>query len=759
MAGGGGAAATVLAAYRDDFSAAAGAINGRSFKGNSWITALDNTTAGNPAYTVAYPTIVATGKGTAGSGNAAGNKAHTWHVPSSVYDYFNFKVAVVTQGVGNFAVHQQVDPSAQTYNTGTPLPFGGMLIAFNGGTGGAIITAFKADGTSIATGGLGAVDIARSGDIFEPRTVNIAGTDYLQIYQNGRLTGPVNGVLATTYYTHGMGYNLTTLVAAGMPAINGKNGFDGKIPAASIDWVEAADPTTHFRLINTVFGRTMNVKADGSSVFVGSFKYTGPAPTALKYVWRNAADNSIAVGPASVTNFTATDGTGTYALPPFTPMAANQYFAQVYEDANVVGDDGQPNVRMLDTPYLDVGKIVLSQGQSNMGNADSGTAGTSPTLPVQQYLYWPPVASANLDAAGHAPLVTNGAAGTSTKIPAWYLAYAAPVMGNGPATYLAAGVGGTTVAQRGPGGSSGIYESVLSTINSMGGSIDHVRWADGESDVATAQAMYKAGVYTILDGLSAQCGYTVPVMMEGIGTIAVLAKGNDVSCESMRRLQMFTMPAERPGQIIPAAFSLDLQHLIAGTVSNLHFSNPSYGERTRRSALSLRNFRNPGTYTGNRLGPKLVSARRVDSTHIGVTFALGDFTNMAMSAGMAYTAGKTDVYGGGIRFGTAVGTPSGATSATLTGGFLIPNGAPAVGTVSGGQVEVTWPFASVPATVYVTGPYGQNPFNPDYTGTSDAIELDFANKASILQGTIAGEPTVAIQPYWHTSGNDYLTAT
>jgi len=237
--------------------------------------------------------------------------------------------------------------------------------------------------------------------------------------------------------------------------------------------------------------------------------------------------------------------------------------------------------------------------------------------------------------------------------------------------------------------------------------------------------------------------------------MGIYSTAGDVANENIRYAQgsILVRDATHPGQVVWAAHSLDLSR---NGVNGLHYLDTSYSERARRSGWAWRKLKGYSTY--DRLGPRLISGRVIDSTHIGVTFQLEGFDTMAASPGMSgYTTGKTDQYGGGLIFGTSVSVPPGSTGwSTVTGGKFIPNGpcvpqtptAPASGTI-----ELQCPFAGPlttggVGTYYIAAAYGEEPFNPE---KSSVVQQDMT-KASMYVGKISGENDVAFRSSWDASG-------
>ena len=645
---------------------------------------------------------------------------------------------------------------------GTVLPYGTNGTTGTGGTGTYALSASSTIGalsSFYAYSNVFNISAITSGTPAIPMTL-MANS----VYGYHEITGQLTGTAGSTgkYSISGnASYAASGTVALsygrmplGSVAATGFHGWLGNAASASVDSHEAGDMTKVSRITITRNGRVQALESDGTCILRGTFEYTGRAPTALKSEIHLASDNSIVAGTAAQpVTFTVDDTTktGTFQCAAFTPASATtQYFGRIYRE-DAVDYTGAAAQIGGETGYFTGGLVILTMGQSLMSLSDAGTTVTTWAAPSPTPWTFTPIAGHPYTWGHVSGALSTNYAGKANTPPAALLntilaAYGSPVV-----SYITTAIGGTYVYDRAPGGVQ--YEAAYTALKLQGLKPSFAIHQDGQQDVATV-SNYAAKFSQIYPGLAALSGSTFPVFVIPLEAMWGYA---DAAVESVRRYQAFELPASDSRYHV-AAFTMDLQHAAS---DSLHLTGDNFGETQRRVGWAVKNNLNSGTYPNNRLGPSIASAARIDAQTIAVTLNLNGFTGLSASAGLG-TNGKTDQWNGGLRFGTAVGTSAGVTKSdgttavsTITTEVYPTNCV--IGSPSGGQVVVTYTFASgtFPGTAYIGGPYGANPFNR----TNDAtVNASFASLASMLLGTLSGETSVAVQPYWSSTLNDYLSA-
>lgn len=657
--------------------------------------------------------------------------------------------------------------------------FNGKPVGVSGGImQGASFTAHIDDGAG-NSGTLLTVTAVSSGTIRQGDTV----------VSNGSLTGDHQIGTQVSGTTGGTGvYNITgtgvlvtsatiTTTVRGVPlaangvTLTGQSGWLGSLSANTVDANEGGDPTVVNRLVVIRTGRVAAREPDGTVILRGAFEYTGSAPTALKCRLFIAGASTVVDTIVSgfdgvpVSSFTVDDTTktGTFTLPAFTPVSLSTlYHADVYRE-DAADANGAATVIAGHTPNILPGNVWISTGESLMTLANSGSGTTNPYTPPGNTVWQ---VSANSSAA--LLVRTNKPNGIpANSPPASFFSAISPLFPVVPSVYIMGGLGGTALYRRSPGPLDiGPYDAIKQATILMGNRVTGALNVDGHDDVGISSAYgkspegiagYKTRIQAQYADLTSLSGAVFPVFM---GPVAAAYGNADAPYESMRRFQGFELPSIDSRYKI-SAFLMDLQHVITTGTDPLHFNVDGYAEMMRRLGFGVLHNFDPTTYPNDRSGPSISSVAKIDDHTLDVTFALNGFTGFVASPGVGIN-GEIDQYNGGMRFGTAVSTSpgvtmgDGTTPVTTISTEVYPNAAPSIGTPSGGFVVVRFTFAAgtFPGTAYVSGPYGSNPFNRTNDST---VNASFASLASMLQGTISGEPNVAIRPYWNGSA-DYLGA-
>lgn len=723
--GGGAAAAPLVAAYYDDFKTVSGTLNGRTV-GSPTVASYNSIkdAAALGGETVNALNVTTTGKGTV-AGTSANSGVHGYRNPTDAYDWAEIKISSTSARLEAHIGASLAAKNLFEYAVGTP-----AATPYVGGS---------------ATGGLSLpYESTQVGDVIRFQTANVAGNDRLYVYHNGRLMGST----ATGQWSAGS-YNLTGI---GM-TVTGKHGLRGDLTSAAIDaYMGGTSSVARLSVIN--FGRAVQINSDGTVDWRIKMEFTGSvAPSVVKYNLQLESDGStLATGTLSnlVADTSVTPMLLYGTLANFTPTtsASTPHRVQPFIDTNVVDINGvAATLYALPSSPVIFGNVVGTDGQSLRGGADDGTStGASAVTNGWKVKTFGALAEYARE---------NRANGANTTIGHFFTNCSS--FSGKPLNWCTAGVGGSSITTRGVGSASDL--AARWALEGSGSKVALWRHTDGQSDVPSGLlAGYQSALVALYADRKTRFGDAVVM----IDPVAAMHGDNDVRTEAMRRYQGFELPALRVASpssyanFVCGPFTLDVQHATDGVsvTDSLHLINSivGYGEQERRAAL-IYDFIN-GLNSIDRRGPELYALAKTDAQTLVLTVKLNGFTGLT-AANTGYTTGKTDVFDCGIRFGTAVGTPSGATSATIT--TRVAATGVSVGTPSGGFVDVTFTFATntFPGTAYAGGPYGANPFN---LSNATGVNAQFATRASMLQGTYLSETPVAIRPYWHSSGNDYLSA-
>ena len=312
--------------------------------------------------------------------------------------------------------------------------------------------------------------------------------------------------------------------------------------------------------------------------------------------------------------------------------------------------------------------------------------------------------------------------------------------------FMEGGVGGRYIDERAVGTS--FWTDFTEGVRMAGKSLGVLHLINGHFEVTDPSTHYGgsgatwtspqlasiiAMIQAQMDAVDALQTEPVKVVVWPLGAIQT---ANNARAEAIRRLH-WQLTQDYPSRYVRGPMTAHMQH---ATADVYHLSTPSYLVQATMLAYSTAKER--GYISEDRVGPDIYSLTRNSATQLVVRFALNGASTMAL-ANYAYASDGR----GGLTFATDSAFAS----------AVSPNAAPTVGTPSGGYVDVTFDFAanSFPGTAYLRGPYGSNPFNRANDAT---INSAMATNASIWQAVYADASVAAIQPYYHSSGNDYLSA-
>ncbi|ABD27423.1 hypothetical protein Saro_2988 [Novosphingobium aromaticivorans DSM 12444] len=561
------------------------------------------------------------------------------------------------------------------------------------------------------------------GDTLESDFTEVAGVKYWTCYLNGQQAGaPVD-------------------ITSWGGAFTKKHGIIGNI-ASSTDSFQIVDPATQVALRLYMPNRTIYRNANGSVTWFVKAYYTGPDPSGLyATVYDLSSGSEVAVSgltDVALSSFAAAGGTATGTLSGTSSQVSSggPFFVRVTRKrlSALIGNA----TCVVDGPYQTVGETDLANGQSLAVAAFSQTATTATYAQPSNcwHLEGVPTNGTTLGDAWNRRL--RPISGNTT---AAALANVVKTVSSVNLTVASGGVSGTAIAVRGAG--SVCQQALKQSIDRAGGRVHFVHHVDGQSDVTTAQASYIAAIQAIYDDLDAYNGAAIKVLMHPLASCWKNSTGNDEQWQAVRRMQ-WQLTQDYPSRYFLGAYTLDCQHF-----DSLHFNDAGYATMLTRAGWARAKAR--GDVANDRNGPSLYSVTRVDAQTVYCVYDL----NGADSLELANTAYASE-YHGGMSFSTAA-TKSGGTIATK----LYPTGATVDASPAGGRQGITFTFAAntFPGTVYAWAAYGKNPFNPNDNNTNtDPINLDMANKASMIRGVYSDGMKVALRPRFTTDSLDYLSA-
>lgn len=718
---GGSAAPTYSAPFQDNFVGAAADINGRTVDGKTW--GASNYTGGALTIYKTDGSGYVTGSGT--SGQKTASFVHYTLSPTGDDEWVSRRYAGATL---NFAgVHDHLTTGALSTDTHR------IQIAWSasGNDGAVTITPVMsgvAQSTTAANIASGILMLA--GDTIQTRYRLSGGNIVVDTYHNGYLC---KSDLNLTGYS--------------FPAFTHKHalGGVGTFPASSIDDMQVGDPLTHGMLCLNHPNRIAQKEANGDVVLRFAGEYTLTAPASLKYTLYNAATKAAVTGHTDQTVASLTASGGLFTGKSQTIAAADvpaTFEVYVYRGDMVGGS----TLGGSWSPIIKAGQVLITNGQSLNVNRFKTSATATAAQPTDVW-----ISDGSIEITSTSLASRFNRAPVNTSMAAMGNRWRAKVAGSVPLTMIRGGQGATTIAERQPLAAGGYYERLVEGLKRAG---DNAYWMlekSGEFDIASAnRATYDAYLDAIIDALEARIGHAITVMISPVGAYQSAVAGTITDWEAMRfqqwkRTQAYhasNNPNGNPTRYKQGAWTTDIQHASGDAYHHSVAGNEEQGVRDIDAwAYHL------GEQAHGRFGPSIASIVRNSSTQVTVTFDLNGAASLQIrNAGATTGLGGTADYRGGLRFAAA------STFATP----LNPTGA-TVNAVSGVQQSVTYTFAanSFPTTAYVSGPYGANPFNPENNTT---INNGLAANGVILEGLYTGDNAVAVQPYYQTSGVNYLSA-
>lgn len=689
--------------FRDDFSTS-GNLNGRT----GW------TVETRPTFSGQVNAISASG---GKAGGTTGSAAFALHTASVETVRVQFKVGAYGAALHHHVNIAAVDAERDWLNIN-------LSPSVSGGIDTGTLTLAKVVNGASLTNIAGPAIWTQAGDTVESEFTEVAGVKYWTGYVNGfQASAPVD-------------------ITSWGGAFTKKHGFIGNI-ANCCDSFQIADPVEQATLRLFMPARTIYRNADGSATWRIKALYTGTVPTGLfATVYDVSSGSDVAVSgliDVPLSDFSASAGvaTGTLTASSAQLSSGGPYFVRVVR--KITSEIfGQVGTVVADGPYQTVGEIDIANGQSLAVAAFSQTATTATYAAPTNcwHLEGVPTNGSTLGASytrRQRPIAAN----TSTAA----LANVVKALSGVNLTICSGGVSGTAIASRGVG--SACQAALKESIDRAGGRVHFCHHVDGQSDITTAQASYIAAIQAIYDDLDAYNGAPLKVLLHPIASCWKNSTGNDEQWQDMRRLH-WKLTQDYPSRYILGAFTLDCQHF-----DSLHFNGDGYAVMDTRAGWARAKAR--GDVANDRNGPSLYSVTRVDAQTVYCLYDL----NGADSLELVNTAYASE-YHGGMSFSTAA-TKSGGTIATK----LYPTGATVDASPTGTRQGITFTFAAntFPGTVYAWAAYGKNPFNPNDNNTNtDPINLDLANKASMIRGVYSDGMKVALRPRFTTDSLDYLSA-
>lgn len=568
------------------------------------------------------------------------------------------------------------------------------------------------------------------GDSIEVRKRKVGATILYDHYHNGRK------VKVGTFDVAALGLTY-----------NGRIGVGGAIATLAqrqLSDVLAGDPATHAMIRVDRPARVAQLNDDGSLTLHLEGDYSLAAPGALKATVLKGTDESTVSGYASVAMTALTTGSNRWTATldiaaadvTSAAMKTTGFIVRV-ERHDLIGGGFAYDHTCLQY----AGEVAIGFGQSLW---------TMMTLTTQSALTqtgWVGQGCTDLSTAVIDRRYTRGLNNKATaKLNEIFAAQSG--VSDKSIAVIATGKGGTDVTERVVGGS--IWTADYVPAMSLGGSgfgcaiivNGQYEITDGASHYGGTfnsgqQTTFKNSVLAQLAAMETVAGRALGVVVVPVGAVQ---GGTDSKAQAVRRTQwelLAEIVAANGSRVaVRGPMTADLQH-----TDIYHLNAAGYLEQSRRLGFAWAKAR--GFISVDREGPTLDTVTRNSATQVVVRFNLNGATSIELT-NYAYASDAR----GGLTFATdsAFASP------------VSPNAAPTIGTPSGGFCDVTFDFAgsSFPGTVYVRGPYGSNPFNRANDAT---INADMAGKASVWRGVYSGgaSDVAPIQPYFHSSGNDYLS--
>jgi hypothetical protein len=579
------------------------------------------------------------------------------------------------------------------------------------------------------------VQITPLGSVLEHRTINDNGTIRHQWYFNGRrytvANEPTNGL------------DIVGLLGRS----NGMYGFNSQLGAGAVRVFSAANSSTDawLSVVSTNPIRTYN-----KSLFLyGDYSVpTGAADPIASQLVVNFYDNTTDAVLASnvpIQGFTAANGTWRGTIPAATITFDNYWFEVVwsFQDLN-----GQAVATVYDSCNGFQGDNIAFDGQSQLQSFMNvffqGGSGGWPGLAAA-----PAYVSYQIDGrAGGAKGLVQGDWPDSMNayITNLWQAYSPRPL---TLTYLVAG--GSSYEYRASEPQASMFAEALKASGGRPQIIVMGGGTNPDTNMA-ATLIQMANQYDAATGVTNVYG----VIPEGNNLTA-----GEYGTEDRRRAMWSVTQTDSRFKLL--GWRNEFQHSIdnVGSVDPLHYGG--YGSAGWISGTWLGNDEFArrimlgcglvlGKTTDDYRGPKMTNVTRVNSTTIDITYDIGTFDSIAV-ANTAYASN----FNGGHRFNSAstfAGTAYPALSATVQSTTAGTSGSPG----TRGTAVIRFTFASLPPTLYVSGPYGSDPFNP--SGLL-AITQNMYDRASTIRCSKAGtNRTVALQPSYGVGGAniDFLSA-
>jgi len=690
-----------VAPVTDDFTGD-GNLHGRALSdGSLW------TVDAGPGITV-VPTCLTTVSGKLGkNGGTANNFGHM--TAGSVYSYVSQVFAILPTTTSYPVYHVAFDAAAP----GTKFEGLRAVCARTGESGNITLSGYDgAVGGNPTIQALGAVGF--NGDTIALGFHNASGVDYVELYLNGRRCRD-DAVIS------GNGWALT-----------GKFGYLGSIDVGMADSITVADRDTEAWTRLYAPARVVQIEPDGTTIFRLTVEYGG-ALNALTYSIIDHATGLPVAGHDEVaaTSFVGADGDAT-ALTVAASLGTGAYHVEIQRNGlvNQIGAVAQGKAY---GPAVHVGEVIIFNGQSNaqrLWNSITTTLGIS--KPTEGLAF-------RIDAFGTVAQNARYQYPLSANTPlAMGYATIAAVTGRA-VSFICGGLSGSLIAARGVG--TATHLGLLDGITHGGGHALSVCHVDGENDAlsGTSGDAYKVTLNGIYDDIETYLGHAIKVVMRPIGACWGSSAGTDASVQAMRRTQWEV--CQGSSRYVVGGWCMDLQHVAA---DSLHLGPddigaPGAAEMVRRMMFAVMKAR--GLVVNDRNGPSIASVVKINNQTIRVIYDLNGASGLEVA-----NTGYASIFSGGMRFATSSAFAS----------LVAPTGV-TINAVAGTQQSIDFAFASNSFTgsAYVGGPYGKNPFNASDDAATNA---DMANKASMVRGLFAGEVSIPVQPYYHSSGNDYMVA-
>jgi hypothetical protein len=593
-----------------------------------------------------------------------------------------------------------------------------------------------------------------AGDTFGIRHRKVGAAVYLDLYHNNHLvrTGAFDFAAANAFLNGQVGFGLTTAWTTG-------NRMYSDI------WF--GDPTTRAFITLNGSPRVRQTNANGSCTFYLWGEYSGSAPAALKWSLFDVTGGSSEVAVGNVTSVTLTNlqttamvnGVGTWTAQ-YTVAAADlparfthQVEWEITAGTTVVSKSGVERK----------GVNLAYSGQSLQAKkVTTNTSGATPSG-------WLMDGTTENAAADSGRRTLKGrATDWSSRFVADFVSRAG-ISDSLTVGYISLGKGSTffldpVTPANGRSVGSTIYTALTEGLARAGkrvamhtetmGQYEAINFGGGISGGFAANATYRDAVEAALiaawNDMEDRMGlarYSLPIVMTPLNQYyaATPSASRAADWEAMRRfIWMMVKKYEGTRPIYEGPETYDQQHVQTDPYHTLDFT-----ETMRREAALAADIL--GYTSVNLNGPTIASVTKIDAQTVDVTFSLnsGGDTIEIVNANAIAASG----YNGGLRFSTASSFSSlvNATGASVT---------------STTTIRFTFPASSFTGTVYVGGPYGDNPFNPTQSGgitSGSGINGNFATQACMIREHFAdASPSVPLRPYYNpafltSAANDYMS--